>query len=148
MTTRHTSIEAYDHLIKTGQLKGQQRAAMAGIINRPGATSGEVLDALGIRNANAWRARWTELQARGLIRETGERKCRISGRLCVTWEATDRMKPLDMSKGARATGDVKAWRRVAERLAAQLSRYIGHHGPTPEASNAVIAYTKLITGAK
>jgi hypothetical protein len=109
-------IAAYDHLASTGELRGNQKAIMAALISSGKATSGEVLARLGVRNVNAWRARFTELSARGLIAEIGERKCSVTGKVCVVWQATGRLKPLSRTKGARTSGTTKQWRDAATLL--------------------------------
>lgn len=99
--TRDTSRGAYEHLVKTGALKGKQHQIMRELIVHGDATSGEVLDHIAnIRNVNAWRGRFTELQQRGLIREVAVRACKISGRECIVWAPTGRDKPLDAKAGS------------------------------------------------
>lgn len=111
MTTRATSREAYEHLIKTGALKGNQALVLDQLIHCGPCTSGELLDRMKVDNVNAWRARFTELQARGLIVESGSRACKITGRRAILWVATDRRKPLDVKKGHRANGE--EWKALA-----------------------------------
>ena len=113
MTIRETSREAYRHLIETGQLKGRQAAALDAVIKYGPATSGEII-AKGMLgdNTNLWRSRFVDLQARGLIREVGQRPCRISGRMCLLWEATGRSKPLDVKKGHRANGKLERVEKI------------------------------------
>lgn len=120
MTTRTTSREAYEHLVMSGELLGKQARIMDRLTTVGDATSGEVLAALKVRNVNAWRARFTELQARGLIVEVGTRRCAVSGRTCVVWHATDRTKPMDVRRGARGQRGDGAWREIAARLASML----------------------------
>lgn len=145
--TRDTSIAAYEHLIKTGQLKGQQQAIMAVLVAlATGATSGEVISRLGHKNVNAWRARFTELAARGLIRETGTRKCGVTGRVCVVWRATDRTKPMNRTKGARSSGTAKAWREAATLLYKRVVD--GLNVSHPAMSEPLERYRKLAGLAK
>ena len=103
MTTRETSLKAYQQLIDSGQLKGNQAKIAQAVIKLPDHTSGEICAALEIENVNAWRARFTELQERGLIQESGQRKCKVTGRTCVTWRYTDRTKPLKIKKRLTST---------------------------------------------
>lgn len=106
MTTRETSRTAYQQLLKTGQIRGQQGKALANIVAFGPCTSGELFFEMGIKNVNAWRARITELQSRGLIAETGQRKCKITGRLALVWEYTGRLAPLP-PKGRISTKDLR-----------------------------------------
>lgn len=121
MTTQSTSREAYHHLVRNNLLKGKQARCLDKLITMGGATSGEVLDALGIKNVNAWRARFTELSGRGLIVEVTQRKCKISGLVCIVWEATNRTKPLDRKRGHRVDG--KAWKALALEAISELEQY-------------------------
>lgn len=149
MTTRQTSVAAYEHLISTGQLRGQQQAVMAALLSLGKGTSGEVIARLGHKNVNAWRARFTELSGRGLIREVGARKCGVTGRIGVVWEPTGRDKPLHSTKGARvAAGDSKAWRRVARELNRALHDVINNvdSQATERGRQAMALYHRAMSG--
>lgn len=102
MTTRQTSREAYEELCKSGKLRGQQEQVLASIVRYGASTSGELLAKMEIDNVNAWRARFTELQERGIIAESGQRTCKQSGRRGVTWRFTGRTKPLEVKHRASA----------------------------------------------
>ena len=112
MTTRETSRESYRQLVDSGQLVGKQALALDMTIRHGPGTSAEIIAHLPGDNVNLWRARFTELNARGLIREIGVRKCKVSGRSALVWEATGRTKPLDPDKGHITSGP-KAWRALA-----------------------------------
>lgn len=122
MTTRDTSRTAYDQLRSTGQLKGQQERVLGSLVRYGASTSGELFHKMEIENVNAWRARITELQARGLIVETGQRKCKITGRLALVWEYSGRLVPLP-AKGKNAS--TKELRELASRAVALLKREEG-----------------------
>lgn len=96
MTTRATSRKAYEELIASGQLKGKQAIALHSVIEHGPATSGEIIvrHVPGGLNTNLWRARFTELAARGLIVEAGTRKCEITGKSAIVWEYSGRTKAL------------------------------------------------------
>lgn len=169
--TRDTSRAAYLNLCATGQLKGKQEQIMRVLIGLGDATSGEVLDRIdGIRNVNAWRGRFTELQQRGLIREVAVRACRISGRECIVWAPTGRDKPLDAKAGSGGTRHALSsrkkgrWQACAMQLAhvveqlrqlesaeCNKSMRLGIVGQNPantahlraEASRALAEYTRL-----
>lgn len=128
MTTRETSRIAYQQLVDSGQLKGRQAQALNATIKHGPATSAEIIDKddLG-ENVNLWRARFTELQARGLIREVGQRKCKITGHLALVWEATGRSKPLDVKKGHKAAS-VKELRAIAVEA---IDLLVEHHEDEP-----------------
>lgn len=131
-----TPSQAFEHLVATKQIRGKPAVILDRLIAIGPATSGEVLASLpDVTNINMWRARFSELQARGLIQEVGERKCRISGRPSVVWAATARTKPLNVRKGARGS-DGRAWKGVAVKLAKELGRV------SPGAP-ALVAFRKL-----
>lgn len=93
--TRETSREAFKELIDSGALHGKQLAALRAVYHHGPGTSAEIIGAgLPGGNVNLWRARFTELQARGLIVEAGTRKCKVTGRSALVWEYSKRTKPL------------------------------------------------------
>jgi hypothetical protein len=131
MTTRQTSREAYEELCKSGKLRGQQEQVLASIVRYGASTSGELLAKMEIDNVNAWRARFTELQARGLIAESTVRECKVTGKRAIVWEYTGRTKPLDAKKGHRVDG--KAWKALALDAIRVLERghgTVGEHEAT------------------
>lgn len=98
--TRSTSREAFRQLVESGALKGKQRQVLEAVLEHGPATSAEIIRAGGLgENVNLWRARFTELHARGLIVEAGVRKCKITGRTALVWEYSERTKPLDAQRG-------------------------------------------------
>jgi hypothetical protein len=131
-TTRKTSLEAYDHLVDSKLLRGKQ-ALIIRWLAIGDATSGEVIQGLGktypddrsLRNVNAWRARFTELQERGLIVEAGERECAITGRRAIVWRFTGRTKPL---KRTRVKRGAKAWKALAMDLWETLTKEVRFAG--------------------
>lgn len=143
MSTRTTSRDAYVHLVRTGQLLGKQRKIIDKLLQIGPATSGEILKKLRVANVNAWRARFTELQARGLIAESGTRRCAVSGRTCLVWEATDRTQALDRKRGHNVKNGAAAWRELATRLASSLDRAISTLAEPDEARNVLADYRKL-----
>lgn len=92
--TRETSRKAYEELLESGTVPKHQGQILAVVVATPDLTSGEILGKLEVQNVNAWRARFTELQQRGLIVESGTRKCSVSGRTALTWRYSERTKPL------------------------------------------------------
>lgn len=115
--TRATSREAYQQLIESGALAGKQAAILGLVVQHGAGTAAEILaGSAHDRNRNLARARFTELQARGLIVETETRKCKITGRNALVWEYTGRTKPLDAKKGSGVS---------KKTLAATIDRLIG-----------------------
>ncbi len=98
--TRATSRIAWREMVESGALLGNQAKALEAVIAHGPATSGEIIRAAGLgENVNLWRARFTELLGRGLIREIGQRVDGTTGRQALVWEYTGRTKPLDLAKG-------------------------------------------------
>lgn len=87
-------------MVESGALIGNQAKALEAVISHGPATSGEIIRAAGLgQNTNLWRARFTELLSRGLIREVGQQVDPVTGRPGLKWEYTGRTKPLDLAKG-------------------------------------------------
>ncbi len=100
MTTRETSRKAWREMVDSGELLGKQAAALAAVIDYGPGTSGEIIRAAKLgANTNLWRARFTELIERGLIREIGQRSCDVTGRTGLVFEFTGRTKPLTLDRG-------------------------------------------------
>ncbi len=137
---RRTSREAYAFLVEHGLLVGKQQRIVGWLVEMGPSTSGEVIAKIGVRNVNAERARFTELQARGLIREVGERRCAISGRTSLVWEATNRTQPLDRKRGHRVNGP--AWKALAMDALAKLQAGF----TDPPATAALVARAKALGG--
>lgn len=144
---KRTSQLAYEGLVASGQLKGKCMRVLNALVENGPATSGEVLNAYisGATNVNAWRGRFTELQARGLIRQIGERPCKISGRLCIVWAPTGRDTALDegrkhvaTSRAAEWQESARQWRDMADLLAKELA-----NDATGPARAVVSAYLDL-----
>jgi len=89
---RETSIEAFYQAIDSGVIATRQAQIWVGLhALGVGHTSNEVFEYLkevlhfNLRYDSNTRARFTELRDLGLIREVGERACRVTGRTCITW---------------------------------------------------------------
>lgn len=118
----HASIDA---LVASGKLVGRQRLIMEAISVQSG-TSAEIVRTMAMRGEidavgcmGDWRSRFNELQGRGLIVESGSRKCAVTGRTCIVWAATGRAAPLSRHKG-HGTSPLAKWKAVAAALAEDL----------------------------
>ncbi len=113
--TKATSLAAWQRMRDLGLLKGQLVDILEHVIQHGPGTAAEILHRTKYeRNLNLSRARFTELQERGLIREIDARACKISGRHALVFEATGREKPLAAPK--RIKGTKAQWRDLAERM--------------------------------
>lgn len=120
---KRASRLAYEGLVSSGQLKGKGKHILAVMVANGPATSGEVINQFGgVTNVNAWRGRFSELQARGLIRQIGERQCKISGRLCIVWAPTGRDTALDEGRKHVATSPAAEWRSRSGEWCAMADR--------------------------
>lgn len=101
MSVRETSKEAYKQLVESGELRGKQAQILELVVKHGAGTAAEILQGSPHdRNRNLARARFTELQARGLIIEVGVRDCKVTGRQALVWEYSGRAKPFAVKKGA------------------------------------------------
>jgi DNA-directed RNA polymerase subunit RPC12/RpoP len=94
---RATSVEAFYAAIARGTIRTRRLQiwiALQAIQLRTGlaATCGEIFEYLKeeqrvpLRYDSNTATRLTELRDMGLIREVGERPCRVTGQTCITWE--------------------------------------------------------------
>lgn len=101
---RQTSIDAYKKIKADGTLSKRRLEALEAVVFTGGnKTHNELQKWLcdtyptlyppNYRNNMV--ARLGELRDRGVIRETGERECTLSGIRCITWESTDE-QPLEI----------------------------------------------------
>lgn len=119
---RLTSRDAYAELMASGSLKGQYAELQKLIVEHDGGTAAEILKGSPFaKNKNAAMARFTELRERGLIVEGPIRECAVTGRQCLTWEATSRTKPLALKRGKG-----KATKAQLLKIAQGLAKYAVH----------------------
>jgi hypothetical protein len=90
---RETSIRAFYAAIDAGVIETRRAQVYVGLEALGVATYNEVYEHLkqmgqmrGLRYDSNTHARVTELRDLGLIREVGERPCRVTGQTCITWE--------------------------------------------------------------
>ena len=101
--TRQTSITAYHRLVDGGVLsKRRAEVYSATYKNGPG-TGSEICETVtGHRSTYGIGPRFTELRDMGLLRELGERKCKVTGQTVIVWDVTDRIEPLPLQKSRRS----------------------------------------------
>lgn len=107
MTATQTQLVAYEQLVQDGRIAGLQRDVYFHLLVVPDAplTRNELDAALGNGAPNAgYSRRLAEMERRGLVRRTTARECRITGRVCETWEAIPDAKP-SASTGRMKTAD-------------------------------------------
>jgi|KBSMisStaDraftv2_1062788.scaffolds.fasta_scaffold00662_14 hypothetical protein len=88
---RHTSVEAFYRALDAGVINTRRLQAYAGLAELGIATVSETFEhlkdtrQLTIRYDSNTATRFSELRDLGLIREVGERPCRVTGQTCITW---------------------------------------------------------------
>ena len=88
---RDTSVQAFYNAVDTGVIRTRREQVYAALRVLGDATANEVFEYLkeqrhlGLRYDSNTRARLTELRDMGVIRETGQRPCRVTHQTCITW---------------------------------------------------------------
>lgn len=82
---QRTSIESYYGEKKAGRLGERQRAVYELIKENPGHTDRELARILAAADPNTVRPRRYELVEKGLVIDAGKRKCRVTGKVAMTW---------------------------------------------------------------
>lgn len=107
MTATQTQLAAYEQLVQEGRIAGLQRDVYFHLLVVPDAplTRNELDAALGNGAPNAgYSRRLAEMERRGLVRRATARECRITSRVCETWEAIPNADP-SASTGRMKTAD-------------------------------------------
>jgi len=84
---RETSIQAFYNAIALGQLDTQRQKVWSALASVPDVTANELAESVGFRHyfvRNVY-ARLSELRDMGVVRETGKRRCSLTGAICITW---------------------------------------------------------------
>ncbi len=119
METRQTSVAAYDRLVDGGVLSQRRAEVYSAVYNNGPATGSEICEVLtGQSSAYGIGPRFTELRDMGLLREMGERKCKVTGQTVIVWDVTDRVDPLPLPK---KTGKLSKYRALLDWMDAELS---------------------------
>jgi len=98
---RTTSIEVYKQLEASGELSAKRWEVYATVYNHGPMTSAEAFAKLNagknLKSLTQSRARFTELRGMQLLKEVGERECKITGYKVILWDVTDQL-PLKLEK--------------------------------------------------
>lgn len=126
MTIRRTSREAYEEIAARGLLSEQRFAVYAALHRAGPSTSHELArwmdeQQVGQKETRAMVSRrLPELRDSGVVVETRERACRVTGRTCIEWQTTT---ALPSRLGARASSArVAAMRRTIAELSRELEQ--------------------------
>ena len=120
MNTRQTSIDCYYKIKEEGLLTKMRLEYYEAIFNNAPCTSGEAYDAMITgkvvgKSHRIERARFTELRRMGVIKEVGERKCKISGIRTIVYDLTDELPtdlPPKITKKDRLNKALNAFRKL------------------------------------
>jgi hypothetical protein len=90
---RQTSIDCYNQIKNEGLLTKRRLEVYELIYQHAPCTSSEAMqNSLNSKNIfSQARARFTELRELGVIYEKGEKKCSVTGRICIEWDLTDNL---------------------------------------------------------
>lgn len=91
---RDTSIAAYNQIKEEGLLSKRRLEVYSVLFHNGPLTCGEVWrDHFKIRGVsqNSINPRLSELRNAGVLIETGERSCRVTGKTCITWDVTSKL---------------------------------------------------------
>ena len=127
MYPRQTSIEAYRAIRDGGLLSEQRFRVYEYLFNYGPMTGNEINEALTDPDcvSPSYHKRLSELKDLGVVRETGERHCKVTGRNAIAWDVTDRLpKPKPARTGIPAR-DSKPVHPTAADLS-EAARIIGH----------------------
>jgi len=83
---RDTSLEAF--LSIKGSLGAMQQVVYSAIANNPYLTDRELVNIIGLSDANMLRPRRKELLGKGFIDDAGVRECSVSGKKAHVWAIT------------------------------------------------------------
>lgn len=90
--TESTSIEAYRKISKNGLLRGIKLLVLKHLAeSEEPMTAAEVAWAIQEHQLDSVRPRFAQLHAKGVIRKSGKRICKITGMTSLTWELTGDM---------------------------------------------------------
>ena len=124
MEIRTTSIEVYKLLEESGILSAKRWEIYATVYNHGPMTSAEAFAKLSegknLKSLTQSRARFTELRGMGLLKETGERECTITGYTVIEWDVTDQL-PLKLEKAPTRKVKIETYCKKLESLSLLVS---------------------------
>jgi hypothetical protein len=93
MNTRQTSIDCYNQIKKEGLLSKLRLRTLNAMLYSAPCTAGELqnyIDKNQIQVKHAWKL-LSQLRDLGVLYEKTERKCKITGRIVIEWDLTDKL---------------------------------------------------------
>ena len=93
MATRTTSINCYNQIKAEGLLSKLRLQTLNAMLYASPCTAGELqsyIDKNQIQVKHAWKL-LSQLRDLGVIYEKSERKCKVTGRLVIEWDLTDKL---------------------------------------------------------
>ena len=123
---RTTSLEAFEHLKKSGKLLGVQLAVYSKLFEQGPLTIKQVARALKGWSEfdGTYSARFAELRDLGLIQEVAKVECDLTGRKVIQWDVTDRREPLPRLRRPNLRKQVANLQADCRELISSLNRAI------------------------
>jgi hypothetical protein len=93
MSTRQTSIDCYNKIKSEGLLSKLRLATYGALINSAPCTAGELQEYIEknqIKVKHSWKL-LSQLRDLGVVYETKERQCKVSGRTVIEWDLTNNL---------------------------------------------------------
>lgn len=93
MSTRQTSIDCYNQIKAEGLLSKLRLRTLNAMLYSAPCTAGELqnyIDKNQIQVKHAWKL-LSQLRDLGVLYEKTERKCKITGRIVIEWDLTDKL---------------------------------------------------------
>ncbi len=92
--TRQTSIETYHQIVDEGLLSPLREKVYQALFKHGPCTANELVyfmrqDGQKTKSRDYFAQRLSELRELGVVKETGKRPCRVTGRVAITWQTTN-----------------------------------------------------------
>lgn len=124
MGTRTTSINCYNQIKAEGLLSKLRLETLNAMLYSSPCTAGELqsyIDQNQIQVKHAWKL-LSQLRDLGVIYEKSERKCKVTGRLVIEWDLTDKLPikstTTSNTKKQRVDDTINALRLLCKKLSA------------------------------
>ena len=112
-SVRKTSLETYDQMIDGKLLSPQRERVYDWIFKHGPCTAMEIEVGLRSKNANK---RTSELRDQGVIFESGETTCPVTGRPAILWDVTGKLPVGDLREGKKSPKKAEVVAAVREVL--------------------------------
>lgn len=123
MSTRHTSSDVYHQIKEEGLLSKMRFQVYEALQKMSGpATAREIFATMNVDKMEP--TRLTELRNWGVIKESGTRECKITGRIVIQWEITGNLPTEPVKKKGRPKGFKNAVKYMIEMMEKNNSTFV------------------------